>query len=363
MSDADAPAAFVVVCGRRESARHRMIDDDRHEVRTVAQFSEFARVEKTRSREVRFPAHDAVEFGCVTARLVDLQRNLRRTEDHVEDARRALWRVEQLRRFLADARGVFAQCGSLDDFPASALIQADIARKRALLCIAVADGEAAYPAARLIDRLRDARTRRAVERLLGAPQVEPRTTRRHARRRVQRALRIEQQRHAFPERNVFRGAFHVRLETIDVTIRGRFGEAATRDRSPRFRDRNGARRRLVDAGFRENVACREAPCAVVERANAVAHTGRIRERHDGAVANDDALAAPVFETHVDVRRAERTCGVERASRERVERRRHPLTGMRGASSLASARRRSASRNPAKTSVVGATVVAAERAGS
>ena len=78
--------ALVVVTDRREATRHRVVDHDRDDVRSVSKRAELRRIEKTRAGEVRLPPHDAIEFRRVAARLVNLQRDLRSAEDHVEFA-------------------------------------------------------------------------------------------------------------------------------------------------------------------------------------------------------------------------------------------------------------------------------------
>ena len=324
------------------------------------------------------------------ARLVNLQRDLRAAEDDVADPARALRRVQEARRFLADALGVLAQGRAFDDLPAARLIQPDVARKAAILRVAVADRERRNAAPRLRDRLRDARTRRAVEDLVRVPKIHPRAARRHARRRAQERvpLRAAVRRGRRAERSRSRGrrASRTCRRSAPPALRrsgaGRWPRPPSRSRR-RVRPRRRRRLRV------EHVARREAPRAVDERAYAVSHARLVGERDHGSVAHFDALAAGVVEAYVGVGRAARARGIERACSESVERRRtirhRPLSPQRNARSPlvagpmrkveprrarewcdgqtpTRARMRSLSQ-PASTSVPGATVVAAVRAGS
>src|ERR1700693_4633484 len=159
---ADALNALVVVGDRRERSGQSVVDDDRHLVGAVAQFAEQTRVEETGPREIRLPAHDAVEFGRVAARLVDLQRNLRAAEDDVHLARRALRRDEQLARLLSDPRRVFAESRRRDDFPSAGLVEPDVSGKGSVLRVVLADGERRHPGSGLVEQLRYLRAVRVV---------------------------------------------------------------------------------------------------------------------------------------------------------------------------------------------------------
>jgi hypothetical protein len=233
-------------------------------LRAVTQFAALRRVQKARAGEVRFPAHDAVEFGCVAARFVNLQRDLRAAQYHVGNLGRTLRRGEETVGLFADAFCILAQRGRAHDFPAAGLIQADIAGKGSLLRLPVADGQRLDRRPALIERLRDTRTRGRIEFLVRAPQFDARARRGHALRHVHGLFDLEQERHAFADRNRRGIDLDRRRVDVDVTLGRRFAEAECGDGRAGSRDRHGPGGGGVDTGVSGIVACRKAPGAVEE---------------------------------------------------------------------------------------------------
>jgi hypothetical protein len=307
---ADAFGALVIVADRRETARQRVVDLDRDLLRAVAQFAALTGIEKTRAAEVGFPAHDAVELGGMSARFVDLQRDLRAAEDDVHRPARTLRSAQQLVSLLADPRGVLTQLCEFDRLPPAAEVQTAVAGPHPDLRVAVADGQRRDRAPALHDRLPDPRTDRRGELFLGMPEIDPRASDRDARHHVQRLLGGEQQRDAFADRDRRGIAFDRRRKFIDV--RGGRGtpHAATADRGAGPGDRDRAGRGCVEAGSVEGGAGGESPRAVDERAHAVADAAVVIERRDLAVAHFDALRADALETDVGIRGAAACRGIE-----------------------------------------------------
>ncbi len=209
-------------------------------------------------------------------------------------------------------------CRALDHLVAAALVQPAVARIRALLRVAVADRERGDAAAALVDRLRDPRAGRAVELLVGPPEVHPGPADAHARRGVQRALRVEQQRDALAQRHRGGIALERRRVAVDVRVGRRLGDAVLRHRGARFGDRGRARGSGGQTGVAEVVAGREPPGAAVERADAVAGARRVGQGGDHAVAHLDPLGPPALEADVGIARAARRGRVQRALRRALE---------------------------------------------
>src|SRR5512133_2050699 len=92
----------------------------------------------------------------MAARLVDLERELRGSDDEVEDAGGSLRRGEERERLVADAAAVGAEVERLDELPAAGLeVAAGRVRVGALLELVAVERDDLEAAARLGRRLLD----------------------------------------------------------------------------------------------------------------------------------------------------------------------------------------------------------------
>ena len=102
--------AVVVEAERADRAGDRGVADDVDEVGSVAEVAEHRRLQERAAGERDLQAHGAIELRRMAARLVDLQRELRRSDDEIEASGRRFRRGQQRQRFVANLQR-FAAAG------------------------------------------------------------------------------------------------------------------------------------------------------------------------------------------------------------------------------------------------------------
>ena len=302
---------FVVECEAAEPALRRRVRRDVHQLGSVAERSEVARLEEARAGVRGLGAVHAVELGGVTDRLVDLQRNLVPVQHDGHHAARALVGAQQRGRLLGDAGRLTGEIEPVDVLPAALAARADVrARIAPHLEDTVTSGGAFDPGAALDQLLFDLRPLRGEQELVLALRTHHRLPDEDV-RAGHRFVGFEALRHLLRQRDLERIPFHVCA--VRAACRSDGSELARVLPRRGAREGAGSERCVAGAVGGEPPVAGKPPGAVEQHPDADAFALGIGEALDAAALRRDELVPLHHDTRVRVlgpspgRRIDRGC--------------------------------------------------------